>query len=365
MSGINHIQIKGFKSIKALDLDLTQLNILIGANGAGKSNFISFFKLLNNMIEENLQSYVTKAGKANKLLHFGRKQTSFIEGALTFDRNHYLFRLEPTNDDSLFFAHEEPQFDTDTGKLSSDFVRSGHEESYLSQFKKNPPQEKTISYYVLSNIKDWKIYHFHDTSESAAVKSSCNIHDNDILKPDASNLAAFLYYLQQTETAYYDKIVRSIQLVAPFFKGFNLRPDKDNPEIIRLKWKEKGSEDYFDANDLSDGTLRYICLATLLLQPDLPSTILIDEPELGLHPYAISVLASLIQSASTRTQLIISTQSVQLINQFEPKDIIVTDKIDGESLFKRLNTDEIAVWREDYTLGEIWEKNLFGGRPQA
>jgi predicted ATPase len=357
---LNRIKIKGFKSIKELDLKPTSLNILIGANGAGKSNF----KLLNNIAKENLQVYVKTAGGANSLLHFGRKNTDAIEGTLYFDNNEYEFQLLPSNSDNLFFGVERLFLDSKYKPPNDPVVRKGHDETQLQQYQKQAEPYNHISNYVLKYLVDWKVYHFHDTSDSAKVKQTGDINDNEILKPDASNLAAFLFFLKEKEKDYYDKIVQSIRLVAPFFDDFNLRPSKLNPEKIQLEWKEKGSDEYFNAHYLSDGTLRYICLATLLLQPKLPSIILIDEPELGLHPYAIVLLASLIRSASHRTQLIISTQSVQLVNQFEPENIIVTDKIEGQSHFKKLTQKEISSWMDDFSLGELWEKNVLGGRPQ-
>jgi len=177
-------------------------------------------------------------------------------------------------------------------------------------------------------------------------------------------LAAFLYLLQETQPDYYRQIVETVRLVAPFFNDFVLRPNPFNEDKIQLEWQEKGSDGPFSANYLSDGTLRFICLATLLQQPNLPTTILIDEPELGLHPYAIVVLANMLRSAATQTQVIISTQSVPLVNQFTPEDIIVVDRQDGQSTFERRSTANLEAWLDDYGVGDLWEKNLLGGRPR-
>jgi predicted ATPase len=196
------------------------------------------------------------------------------------------------------------------------------------------------------------------------MKQTGDINDNRVLHPDASNLAAFLYLLQETKSDYYRYIVETIRLVAPFFDDFVLRPNPFNENKIMLEWQEQGSETTFDATYLSDGTLRFMCLATLLLQPDLPATILIDEPELGLHPYAITVLANLLRSAATQTQVIVSTQSVPLVNQFVPEDIIVVDRQDGQSTFERRSTKDLADWLDEYGVGDLWEKNLLGGRPR-
>jgi len=183
------------------------------------------------------------------------------------------------------------------------------------------------------------------------------------LRSDAGNLAAFLYLLQKTSSTHYEVIRDTIRLVAPFFDDFVLRPMPENENKIRLEWREIGSDHPFLAHHLSDGTLRFICLATLLLQPKMPSTILIDEPELGLHPYAINVLASLMRSASKRSQLIVSTQSVTLVNQFEAEDLLVVDRKDHATTIERVDPERLTEWLEDYALGDLWEKNVLGGRP--
>ena len=215
----------------------------------------------------------------------------------------------------------------------------------------------------MGHLESWQLYHFHDTSDSAKVKQTGDLEDNRFLKPDARNLAAFLYRLEKNYKDYFDNIQDAIRLVAPFFDRFNLQPSELNADKIRLEWLEKGSDSYFNASVLSDGTLRFICMVTLLLQPQLPSVILVDEPELGLHPSAISVLANLLQSAAKRTQVLISTQSVTLVNHFEPQDVVVVEREEGQSVFRRLDRADMTSWLDDYGLGDLWEKNVIGGRP--
>ena len=130
-----------------------------------------------------------------------------------------------------------------------------------------------------------------------------------------------------------------------------------------MLWHPNGGDVLFDEYQLSDGTLRMMSLVTLLLQPQLPELIIIDEPEIGRHPTAISILADLLKSTAEKKQVIISTQSIDLINYFTPEDIIVADFKNSQSMFKRLSTEELHQWIDEYTLGEMWEKNLFGGQP--
>lgn len=357
---LQHIKLAGFRSIREMSLDLAPLNILIGANGAGKSNFISFFKFMNKLQEKELQLHVrAKLNGANRALHFGRKTTSQLKIELSFTPSRYSATLVPTNDDSLVFASEDVQFHAGQnahwiGKPPT-LAAAGALESGLPN-----PGRSSPSHFSAMYIEDWKVYHFHDTSESAMVKSAYSIHATDRLLPQGENLAAFLYGMRDTRN--YQRIVQTIQRVAPFFHDFVFQPEAN--DLIRLRWKHKGSDDYFDANMLSDGTLRFICMTTLLLQPDLPGMILLDEPELGLHPFAMQLLAAMMRSASEKTQIIASTQSVTLANQFSWQDMVVVDQIDNASHFHRLQEVEVKHWLDQYKVGEIWEMNALGGTPE-
>lgn len=363
MSKLDKIYIKGFKSIKEAEIELKSLNILIGANASGKTNFIQFLKMLNYIIEGRLQLFVGKSSrKADSLLYYGRKHTSAIEGKLEFGSAIYTFILVPTESNSLIFGFERALFIADTATTYTPFERSGHEETCLYAYSKKPDMWTAYDY-VIDSLKNWIVYHFHDTSDTSVIKQVNDISDCKRLKPDASNLAAYLYFLQNNHNEHYQKIVSTIQLIYPTFDTFVLEPDFINERNIELEWRDKKFDSNFNAYSMSDGTLRFICLATLLLQPDPPETLIIDEPELGLHPYAITVLASLIKRAATESQVIISTQSVNLINHFSVEDIIVVDREDSQSKFKRLKSDEYKDWLDEYTLGDLWEKNIFGGRP--
>lgn len=357
---LDRIKVSGFKSIRSMDLELRSLNVLIGANGSGKSNFIAIFKLLNQIVENNLQAYVGTTGRADSFLHFGRKTTDRISIRLTFagDIDGYACVLVPTAEGTLIFQDEECWWNKD-GNIWDKQLGSGHKETQLLSGGKR----QGIATHVYYDLGRWKIYHFHDTSDNAKVKQIGDISDNRVLRPDGSNLAAFLYLVKIKYPDHYQNIVDGVRLVAPFFDDFILEPASLNPEEIRLEWKERGSDGYFNAFALSDGTLRFICLATLLLQPSLPSIVLLDEPELGLHPYAITILAELLRGASTKTQVIVSTQSVTLVNQFEPQDIIVVEREDNQSVFKHLEGVQMDEWLDDYGLGDLWEKNILGGRP--
>jgi predicted ATPase len=363
MNNLSKLKIEGFKSIKSQELEFAPLNVFIGGNGAGKSNLVSVFHFLRKIVNQQLQTFTGEAGGANSILHFGRKKTKKLSLGIEFragnHANIYEFILLPTDDDRFIFDRERTYY-CDTNKYKtpySDDFWIGHSETRLNE------AQKKIAAYIRSHLDSYRIYHFHDTSSSALVKQTGDVADNRFLRPDAGNLAAFLYRLQQKQPDHFQNIEDTVKQVAPFWGRFKLEPTLLNPDKIRLEWEEKGSDTYFNAAALSDGTLRFICLSTLLLQPTLPSLILIDEPELGLHPATIQVLAGLLQSAATRTQLIVATQSVTLINQLQPEHIWVVDREGGESKFRHLKSADMSEWLEDYGLGELWEKNIFGGRP--
>ncbi len=351
--------LKGYKSHNHTEIDLHQLNVFIGANGAGKSNFISFFKLLNAIVNEQLSIFVPKNGFADSFLYYGRKHTEAIEAQLEFGAYGYQFRLEPTYDNRFIFTHES-LISQQNGKQKRINLGVGHSESNFPKFYHD---NNEIAKHLMPIIKPWQVYHFHDTGRTAKVKQIGSIHDNAYLREDASNLAAFLYKLKLKHKKQYKAICLVIQKVAPFFGNFILEPTLEDNSSIELKWHEKGSDYPFTAHHLSDGTLRFLCLATVLLQAQAPTCLILDEPELGLHPFAINILGGLIRSISKSKQIILSTQSVSLLDQFETDDVIVTQRINQESLFNRLIQADLEKWLEDYSLSELWEKNYLKGRP--
>ena len=356
---LSKINVEGYKSIKSLSIGLEDINILIGQNGAGKSNFISTFKLLRNVIEQRLQYYVSKNGGANNILYYGAKETKEITFNFDFEPNHYKLVLEPSTEDNLFIKEEFTAYDW-SGQPYSSKIADGELESSL---KLKAKVKGGMHAHVYSTISSWRVYHFHDTSDSSPIKNTSLISDNIYLFEDGANISAFLFFLKIRHQEYYQRIVKTIQLVIPFFDDFVLRPMIVNEENIRLEWKDKFKDNVFGPSALSDGSLRFICLATLLLQPELPDLIILDEPELGLHPTAITILCGLLKKASARSQIIVSTQSVNLVNEFSANDIIVVDKKQEESTFKRLHNKDLQDWLGEYNIGELWEKNVIGGKP--
>lgn len=358
---LERISLAGYKSIRELKkFDLERgLNVLIGANGSGKTNFIRFFELLGHMMDPNkgLQNYVSGRGRADAFLFRGMKVTPEFTAHLKFGLNEYAFTLRAADDRSLFFAREVAPFQGPYyGEITND-QGSGHLESALVRKTGLSASEK----WVVETIRNWRVYHFHDTSPSAPVMGLCNLIDSDVLHGNAANLAAFLMRMASSHPGHFAQIEETVRQVAPFFGSFVLKEVAAGQ--TQLLWKDRYSDLLYYPHQLSDGTLRYICLAAVLLQPNPAFTLIIDEPELGLHPFAIKLLASLLHEASQRAQLIVSTQSSLLLDELTPEQVIVVNQADGETVLERQDPDKLAEWLQEYTLGQLWEKNELGGQP--
>ena len=365
MSKIDWVTIKGYKSIRCLEkFELGNLNVLIGANGVGKSNFVGYFKMLHELVEGRLKLWTSKQGGADRILSYGVKETPALLSAIRFGDNGYTAELVPTADSAFTFNMEKLYWDGPIHRIPQPNLGSGHNESNLKAEIKAGTSAK-VAQFCYSAISSWKVFHFHDTSDTAAMKRICSLHDNVYLRSDASNLAAYLYRLSKDHTDVYNQIRKTVRLAVPFFDDFDLKPTSlaSGEEQIRLLWKQADSDYALWPSQLSDGSIRYICWVTAILQPAPPSTLNIDEPELGLHPYAITLLGALLRSASLRMQVIVSTQSVPLLNEFELNNLIVVEREQGASVFKRLKPQDFELWLEDYSVGELWEKNVLGGRP--
>ena len=369
---ISKLTIKGYKSIRNLeDFKLRNINILIGPNGGGKSNFVSFFELIRAVADSQMQVYIGENGGANFLLHFGVQKTQELKVSFEFNEgvnwdfilsltktNDLVFREESIKCDGSFCSREDARYVGD-GNSNGKSIIDGFLFSVNQQTKGSLGESIEC---IRVTIVNWGIYHFHNTGDYALVKYPYSKRDYEYLRSDARNLAAFLLRIKKKHQRKYTSIREVIQLAAPFFDDFLLREEEDKDDVL-LEWRQTNSDYPFHPSQISDGTLRFICLAVVLLQPNPPSTILLDEPELGLHPYALTLLAGLIQKASKRTQVIVSTESAALIDHFEPEDIVVVERQKGESTFNRLNKADLKVWLDDYSLGELWQKNVFGGRP--
>lgn len=371
---LKQITISGFKSFHpdGQTIPIDNITILLGANGSGKSNLVSFFKMLGYATTNALQVFIGENGYASSLLYYGSKRTPKLTAELFFsDENaddKYSFTLAHAAGDTLIFT-EETIYCKYPGKEKPFLITfdPGVKESGLYKEAKEP--SKTTCRVIYQLLKSIQVFQFHDTSKESRIRNSGYINDNKYLRSDGGNLAAFLYAMKinPSNDTYYQRIVRYIRQVMPQFGDFVLEPSALNENNIMLNWHELNDNHLFGPHQLSDGSLRFMAIAVLLLQPPemLPPIIVIDEPELGLHPSAISSLAGMIKNASLNSQIIIATQSPRLIDEFNPHDIVVVerDKLKRATIIKQLNDIELATWLNDYSMSELWDKNIIGGRP--
>jgi predicted ATPase len=372
---LKHLEIKGFKSVASTgqSIDFGDITILLGANGSGKSNLVSFFKLLNFITSKGLQVFIGKQGGADALLYYGSKRTDKLEFSIRLEqvdgkeirKTSYDAKLVHGMPDRLFFAAEKVTYQKPNEIRPQElFIEAGNSESGL------PDDRRTTSKVLFAALAGIRAYQFHDTSDTAKIKSTGYIDDSRYLRSDAGNLAAFFAMLDtQDNQKYYDRIIRHIQKVMPQFKEFDLpkKTEASRQTYINLNWRDTSGDTLFGPHQISDGSLRFMALSALLLQPPamLPQTIIIDEPELGLHPAAIAELAGMIKTASKNAQIIVATQSSRLVDEFNASDIVIVERDEAAhcSVFKRLNEDDLKDWLSRYSLSELWEKNVLGGRP--
>lgn len=365
---IEDISIKGFKSIKDLpSFNPRPINIFIGQNGAGKSNFISFFKFLSNMLSGtgNLQDYTSKQGGASTLLFDGPEVTPQVSGYLKLKTvsgaNEYRFRLSHASGDAFVYTEEQFRFKSNMKLDDRDWytLGVGHKESALINSEATGLTQGTVKKILQQLIT----YQFHNTTFNSPIRNNKSDLENGwFLEEDGRNLAAVLFELSQNQKPIYQKIISILQQIIPFFDDF-LNVNQYGKSYLR--WKEKNSPMNFVATQASDGMLRAMALITLLCLPPerLPAVMFLDEPELGLHPLAIKIISELIQGASEHCQIFIATQDADMLNEFEPEDVVVVTRNGRNSEYTHLATSNLAEWVGNYSLSDLWHQNIIGGRP--
>lgn len=373
MSAINAIEsvhVKGFRSLADFRVDdLPSVAVMIGPNGAGKSNFVRFFDMMGWMLmaPRRLARFVRWQGGADDQLFGGHARTERIEADIALrtsvGRADYRFSLAHTNPDLLEFDDE--RFRLLRGNPSNDSpwreLGSGHPEAKILEARSLDDLGPT-AVAIIETLRDCSSYQFHDTSDRSPIKKTWDANDWGRLRGDGGNLAAVLHFLEQNDVRRYELICRHVSRVLPVFDRFALEERHDR---VILRWKAKSSDRTYGAHLTSDGSLRLFALITLLNLPLvlLPSVILLDEPELGLHPAAISLIGGMIRSLASQRQVIVATQSSLLVDVFELDQLFVLD-LDGDATtVQRMKSDDYREWLEEYSTGQLWEKNLLGGYP--
>lgn len=365
---IQNISIRGFKSIQNLpSFEPRSINVFIGQNGAGKSNFISFFKFLSNMLSGtgNLGQYTGMYGGASAFLFDGPQTTPQIGGVVSLKTstgiNEYKFRLSHASADTFIYTEEQFRFSANGRPISQQWYElgAGHKESALINAEATGKTQGTIKRLLQQLIT----YQFHNTTFGSPIRNfKSDIENGWFLEEDGRNLAAVLYELSMNQPAIYQKVITILQQIIPFFDDFVL---VDQYGKTYIRWKEINSPVTFVATQASDGMLRAMALVTLLCLPPerLPAVMFLDEPELGLHPSAVKTICELIQGASEHCQIFIATQDADMLNEFEPEDIVVVTREGRASTFNRLKSEDLSEWVGTYSLSDLWHQNIIGGKP--
>ncbi len=364
------LELSGFRSILHQTIEFGDRTVLIGPNGAGKSNLIDFLRMLGFMLgsDSGLATFAGLFGPASALFFDGPKLTpqfaAHIWIATSQGTNEYRFRVAYGAGESLIFLEEACRFSARVRPSHSprwiNLGTGGHRLPALLHMEGtgNSRTQKTI----LELLRRVRVYQFHDTSREARIKQESAVEDNRYLREDAGNIAPFLLRLREQYDRAYRRIIETVRLIAPFFDDFVLEPQNGR---VSLRWREIGSDFEFGPHQGSDGTLRATCLVTLLLQPPetMPPVLVVDEPELGLHPFALHIVAGLLKAASASHQCILATQSPQLLDEFESDDLVVVERPERASVFRRPKGEDLEQWLDDYTLSDLWNMNVLGGRP--
>lgn len=363
--GIQEVHVAGFCSLKEVCLEPGRLTVLIGPNGAGKSNLLQALRLIPLLRTRSLQRYVAEHGFGAALLHYGAKATEAIDlGVVIRDQGttfRYDARLAFAPDDTLYFQTENAARvnPDDTWTISS--LGGGHRESHLL--------DEVYRDTTVAAVNEWlgqmTFYHFHDTSPQSKLRTHARREDDRYPRSDGSNLAAYLLRLKESgdsaDQKAWQRINRHCRHIAPAIK--QLDPVAVNGSV-RLDWIDDRDQ-RFGCHQFSDGTLRALALITVLSQPSgcLPRLISIDEPELGLHPSAIALITELCRSISRHTQIVLSTQSTELLDYFNADEVVVVERQQGETKLTRLSSEALQNWLEDYSLSELYGKGVIGGKP--
>lgn len=374
-TALGHLVVEGLGSIRRVELDLsTDVTVFIGANGSGKSNLVSALELVSRIWDDSFQEYLRKRGGVSNLFFEGDEGASeqiSVEMCSEFNdddqRNGYraILRSNDWDDSDSAELHEWLLFQVgrDRERPFSEDLGFGSR-SRVPRIAQSTQSMRLHNFatYVRPILEGCRVFHFDDVSENAPVKSRSTVGDDVYLRSDAENIAAYLLKVRNDHPEHYQRIVSAVRHVTPFFDDFVLVPDPS--ERIRLRWRQRGLDRTFLAHEASDGTLRFICLATLLLGPDLPATVVLDEPELGLHPAAIGLLAEMTHIAGRNGhKVILATQSVPLLSHFALEEVVVLERVDGATQATRPDRAALEGFLEDYSTGSLWEMNLLGGRP--
>lgn len=382
MNKINHIKVSGFRRLKEIDLPVRPLMVLIGANGVGKTSLLDVFSLLSSSASGGLSATMSEMGGITSVLTRDDAETLslFVDMAVPSYRPiEYDIHLVPKGVSYAIsyemlsqardgysgrFKHIE-SYDGDIRYFEIDkeqLVRPSWEhdplETSLYQVPKMFRQPEELRR-ILGSVTR---YHALDVGQRAPVKLPQQMKPANLPGAHGEDLVPYLYYLRESNRNRYETIEDTLRVAFPTFECLNFPPVAAG--MLAMTWKDKGFNKPFFMQELSEGTLRFLWLVSLLQSPGLSTITMIDEPEVSLHPELLGILADLMREAANRTQLVIATHSDRLIRFLKPGEVVVMDNdLDGYTSATWGDKLDLEEWLNEYSLDEVWRMGRMGGRP--
>lgn len=380
----SNLQVDGFRRLQKLELPLRPLNVLIGANGVGKTSVLEVMSLLSASATGRLQDTLSAAGGLGSVMTLGRPdpmrlhltmpveqaepieyEFTLVAGGLGYSlpEERLTQRRPGTDGKDPFFKFIDSRhrdiryFDTDAGKLVRPTWDHKPLETSLSQVPKMFREPERFRELLASS----SLYHALDVSPRAAVRLPQPMQPAPLPGPDGENLMSCLYFLRETERHRFDAVEDTLRVVFPNFDRLDFPPAAAGS--LTMAWRDKQYAKPLYPHQLSEGTLRFLWLVTLLQSPELPTVTLIDEPEVSLHPEMLRLLAGLFREASSRTQLIVATHSERLVGFLQPAELLVCDLDEaGTATITRADDLDLEGWLAEYSLDQLWRLGRLGGR---
>ena len=371
---IERLRLRGFRSLADVELcPIAGANVFIGANGSGKSNLVHFFNMLSWMLKSRrLVEFVSREGGADDQLYGGNDITPRLDAEITIrtttGRNQYRFSLMYAHPDQLLFSDEAFRYSSDDFETEAQWshLGGGHREALIvSAGQENHGWSATsrqTARTVTHLLRNCAAYQFHNTGSTSNFKKTWDAEDHAYMRTDGGNLAAILHRLESEDLDRYELICHHIRRVLPGFDCFQI---EERHGKVALRWRSRLLDKTYGAHLTSDGSLRFFALATLLNLPGemLPGVLVLDEPELGLHPKAIVLVAAMIRAMAGARQIIVATQSPLLVDAFDLNEVFVLELRDGRTEITSPDSVQLRSWLDEFSVGELWLKNLLGGRP--
>jgi predicted ATPase len=363
---LSRIELENLLSFKHLDFEMRPLNVLVGPNASGKSNLIRSLSLIQALPKRGLSQAIADGGGSRSWINrrTGGVASIHIEGSeeprfdytLSFQEAGQSWAIDRETYANVFERRQEQvSLGTRGNTVMQTSIASNV--SVLSEIRH--PSEPALAKLAdaFNNIRLYREFVTGPRAQARSGTSSSLLADH--LDEDGANLA-----LRLGEMDLQIGLHTVNRAISRLFELFSEVKVSTRGGITQLYVREKGIENTFAATSLSDGTLRLLCLLTVLLDPTPPPLICIEEPETGLHPDAIRDVAGLLVEASSRTQVVVTTHSPALIDALsdQPEAVAVCERdFDGFTQIRRLQGSKLTEWLERYTLGELWQKGEIGG----